>query len=136
MNSFTESTWIAPVMEEEKKIMKSYIDYPPRKLQSYGYTGPVGRMIVIEVFERGTTPRHRPTAQTASQSRKSARHPCCLSTGHGTARSDITLSPQTVQQFTELDPIRRSFISRFTVAQLAGSTRSQSTSSPAAPKSP
>ena len=41
MNSFTESTWIAPVMEEEKKIMKSYIDYPPRKLQSYGYTGPV-----------------------------------------------------------------------------------------------
>jgi arylsulfatase len=42
MNSFTEFTWIAPVMEEEiKKIMKSYIDYPPRKLQSYGYTGPV-----------------------------------------------------------------------------------------------
>jgi hypothetical protein len=42
MNSFTESTWIAPVMEEEmRKIMKSYIDYPPRKFQSYGYTGPV-----------------------------------------------------------------------------------------------
>jgi arylsulfatase len=29
-------------MEEElKKVMKSYIDYPPRKLQSFGYTGPI-----------------------------------------------------------------------------------------------
>jgi len=42
MNNFTESTWIAPVMEEElKKVMKSYIDYPPRKLQSLGYTDPI-----------------------------------------------------------------------------------------------
>jgi arylsulfatase A-like enzyme len=42
MNNFTESTWIAPVMEEElKKLMKTYVDYPPRKLQSFGYTGPI-----------------------------------------------------------------------------------------------
>jgi arylsulfatase len=42
MNNFIESTWIAPVMEEElKKVMKSYVDYPPRKLQSFGYTGPI-----------------------------------------------------------------------------------------------
>jgi arylsulfatase len=42
MNNFTESTWIAPVMEEQlTKLMKSYVDYPPRKLQSYGYTGPI-----------------------------------------------------------------------------------------------
>ena len=58
-----------------------------------------GRMIIIEVFERGATPRHRPTGSndrhqdrhlmTASQSRKSARRARCLSTGHGRARSDI-----------------------------------------------
>ena len=42
MNNFTESTWIAPVMEDElKKLMKSYVEYPPRKLQSFGYTGPI-----------------------------------------------------------------------------------------------
>jgi len=42
MNNFTESTWIAPVMEEElKKLMKTYVDYPPRKLQGLGYTGPI-----------------------------------------------------------------------------------------------
>src|SRR5262252_9499392 len=42
MNNFKESTWIAPVMEEElKKLMKTYVDYPPRKLQSLGYTGPI-----------------------------------------------------------------------------------------------
>jgi hypothetical protein len=72
---------------------------------------------------------------TTSQSRKSARHARWLSTGHGSARSDITLSSQIVQQFTELDVTCRSFISCFTFAQLAGSTRSASTSSPAALKS-
>src|SRR5215468_8259198 len=42
MNNFKESTWIAPVMVEElKKLMKTYVDYPPRKLQSLGYTGPI-----------------------------------------------------------------------------------------------
>jgi arylsulfatase len=24
-----------------KKLMKTYVDYPPRKLQSLGYTGPI-----------------------------------------------------------------------------------------------
>jgi arylsulfatase len=24
-----------------EKIMKTYVDYPPRKLQSIGYTGPI-----------------------------------------------------------------------------------------------
>jgi hypothetical protein len=29
-------------MEQElKKIMATYVKYPPRKVQSYGYTGPV-----------------------------------------------------------------------------------------------
>ena len=42
MTNFKESTWIAPVMVEEvKKLMKTYVDYPPRKLQSLGYTGPI-----------------------------------------------------------------------------------------------
>ena len=42
MNSFTENTWVAPIMREAvKKLMESYIKYPPRKLQSDGYTGPI-----------------------------------------------------------------------------------------------
>ena len=27
--------------EELKKLMKTYVKYPPRKLQSDGYTGPI-----------------------------------------------------------------------------------------------
>ena len=42
MNNFTEHTWIAPVMQQElTKVMESFIKYPPRKLQSEGYTGPI-----------------------------------------------------------------------------------------------
>ena len=42
MNNFTERTWMAVVMEQElKRIMATYVKYPPRKVQSYGYTGPI-----------------------------------------------------------------------------------------------
>jgi len=42
MNNFTEHTWMGPVMSEQlNKVMKTFMDYPPRKLQSYGYTGPI-----------------------------------------------------------------------------------------------
>jgi arylsulfatase A-like enzyme len=42
MNNFTERTWMGVVMEEElKKVMATYVKYPPRKVQSYGYTGPL-----------------------------------------------------------------------------------------------
>jgi len=42
MNNFTESTWRAPVMEQKlKQLMLTYVKYPPRKLQSDGYSGPI-----------------------------------------------------------------------------------------------
>jgi len=42
MNNFTERTWLGPVMAEElKSIVETYLKYPPRKLQSYGYDGPI-----------------------------------------------------------------------------------------------
>ena len=42
MNNFTELTWMGVVMGEElNKLMKTYVQYPPRKLQSLGYTGPI-----------------------------------------------------------------------------------------------
>jgi len=42
MNNFTERTWTLPIFNEAvKKKMKSYVDYPPRKLQSDVYTGPI-----------------------------------------------------------------------------------------------
>lgn len=49
MNNFTETTWLAPVMGMQLEgIMKTYAQYPPRKLQSEGYTGP----ITISAYER------------------------------------------------------------------------------------
>jgi arylsulfatase A-like enzyme len=42
MNNFTERTWMAVVMNKEiEKLMKTYVQYPPRKLQSETYTGPI-----------------------------------------------------------------------------------------------
>ena len=42
MNNFTERTWMGVVMGQElQKIMKTYVEYPPRKMQSVGYTGPI-----------------------------------------------------------------------------------------------
>lgn len=42
MNNFTETTWMGVVMGQElEKVMKTFIEYPPRKLQSVGYTGPI-----------------------------------------------------------------------------------------------
>jgi len=49
MTNTTESTWVAPVMQKAlTEVMKSFLKYPPRKLQSYGYTGP----ITISNYER------------------------------------------------------------------------------------
>jgi arylsulfatase A-like enzyme len=42
MNNFTERTWtMVPVEQAITKLMKTYVQYPPRKLQSMGYDGPI-----------------------------------------------------------------------------------------------
>jgi arylsulfatase len=42
MNNFTERTWLGPVMGQQlSAVAKTYGQYPPRKLQSVGYDGPV-----------------------------------------------------------------------------------------------
>ena len=42
MNNYTERTWtLVTINEEVKKLMKTYFEYPPRKLQSEVYTGPI-----------------------------------------------------------------------------------------------
>ncbi len=42
MNNFTEHTWYLPVINDAvTALMKTYIEYPPRKLQSEGYSGPI-----------------------------------------------------------------------------------------------
>ena len=49
MNSFTEHTWVAPIMGDEiQRVMKTFLEYPPRKMQSEIYTGP----ITISAFEK------------------------------------------------------------------------------------
>jgi len=42
MNNFTERTWtLVTINEAIKNLMKTYVHYPPRKLQSETYTGPI-----------------------------------------------------------------------------------------------
>ena len=42
MNNYTERTWtLVTITEEIKNLMKTYVQYPPRKLQSMVYTGPI-----------------------------------------------------------------------------------------------
>jgi len=42
MNNFTERTWTLVTFNQAiRELMKTYIDYPPRKLQSEVYTGPL-----------------------------------------------------------------------------------------------
>lgn len=42
MNNYTERTWIVvSVTDAIKKLMKTYVQYPPRKMQGEGYAGPV-----------------------------------------------------------------------------------------------
>jgi arylsulfatase len=42
MNNFTERTWtMVSISEAIKNLMQTYIKYPPRKIQSMTYTGPL-----------------------------------------------------------------------------------------------
>jgi arylsulfatase A-like enzyme len=42
MNNFTERTWMmVPITDAIKTLMATYVKYPPRKLQSMTYTGPI-----------------------------------------------------------------------------------------------
>jgi arylsulfatase len=42
MNNFTERTWtMVTISQAIKDLMKTYVEYPPRKLQSMVYTGPI-----------------------------------------------------------------------------------------------
>jgi arylsulfatase A-like enzyme len=42
MNNFTEHTWtLVTINQAVQELMKTYIKYPPRKLQSEVYTGPI-----------------------------------------------------------------------------------------------
>jgi arylsulfatase A-like enzyme len=42
MNNYTERTWtLVTISEAVKDLMKTYVKYPPRKMQSMGYDGPI-----------------------------------------------------------------------------------------------
>jgi arylsulfatase A-like enzyme len=42
MNNYTERTWVMITISDAiKELMKTYVQYPPRKLQSQSYSGPV-----------------------------------------------------------------------------------------------
>jgi arylsulfatase A-like enzyme len=49
MNNYTERTWtLVTISEAIKGLMKTYVQYPPRKLQSEAYSGP----ITLSQYER------------------------------------------------------------------------------------
>jgi arylsulfatase len=49
MNNFTERTWVMITINAAvKELMQTYVKYPPRRAQSYTYTGP----ITISQYER------------------------------------------------------------------------------------
>jgi arylsulfatase A-like enzyme len=49
MNNYTERTWtLVTISEAIKDLMKTYVQYPPRKLQSMTYTGP----LTISAYQR------------------------------------------------------------------------------------
>jgi arylsulfatase len=49
MNNFTEHTWVmVTISETVKNLMKTYVQVPPRKMQSLGYTGP----LTLSQYER------------------------------------------------------------------------------------
>jgi arylsulfatase len=49
MNNYTERTWtMITISEAIKELMKTYVKYPPRKLQSEAYSGP----ITLSQYER------------------------------------------------------------------------------------
>jgi arylsulfatase len=49
MNSYTERTWTLITFNTAiKDLMKTYVKYPPRKMQSEVYTGPV----TLQQYER------------------------------------------------------------------------------------
>ncbi len=42
MNNYTEHTWVLVTISDAiKELMKTYVQYPPRKLQSEAYSGPI-----------------------------------------------------------------------------------------------
>ena len=42
MNNYTERSWTLVTFNDAiEKLMKTYVQYPPRKLQSMGYDGPI-----------------------------------------------------------------------------------------------
>jgi arylsulfatase len=56
MNNFTERTWsMVTISESIKKLMKTYVQYPPRKLQSETYTGP----LTLSDYEKFQSVRER-----------------------------------------------------------------------------
>ena len=56
MNNFTEHTWtLVTINAAIQELMKTYVQYPPRKLQSETYTGP----ITISQYERLQNVRER-----------------------------------------------------------------------------
>jgi arylsulfatase len=42
MNNYTERTWVMITISDAiNKLMATYVKYPPRKLQSESYSGPI-----------------------------------------------------------------------------------------------
>ena len=83
MNNYTERTWtLVTINEAIEELMKTYVKYPPRKLQSEVYTGPITLIAVpaLPVRPRGSSQkgglrafRCRPATDAYGSNREPAR---------------------------------------------------------------
>jgi hypothetical protein len=101
MNNYTERTWtMVPIGQELTELMKTYVKYPPRKLQSMGIRRADRDLQVPEVPVRA-----RDVAE--------GRHQHSAADGHG-ARRNANVDQRVLQQLYDWDLLP---IGEITIAQ-------------------
>ena len=74
MNNYTEHTWVLVTINEAiKELMKTYVKYPPRKLQSEVYTGPITITEYSASSSCGTSSRRRVSPYRCRRATRGAR---------------------------------------------------------------
>ena len=74
MNNFTERTWtLVPISDAIKELMKTYVEYPPRKLAEHGLRRP----------DRPSRSTRSSSGCASSSERKASTSPCRPATNDG-----------------------------------------------------
>jgi arylsulfatase len=84
MNNYTERTWtMITISNAINKLMKTYVQYPPRKLQSESYSGP----LTITNYQRFQWVREQPRTASTSPCQRATEQQSGLPGRHASAGS-------------------------------------------------